>query len=149
MFRSGPVRLSIALVMLGYSAATVNAECIGFPFEHHVKYSDMVFRGVVTDVQRHDTHMVMTFQVSRVWKGKAGKTVVLHQIQGLDRATWPEDLVGREFLILASRLSEYDAKWVGAKASDVLFGVPNCLDSISISSAATQLKKLGRGRAPK
>ena len=147
MVSAGLVQLSMVLLLSGSVGGTANAECVGMPVESYIKHSDLVFRGVVTEAQRHESHIVMTFQVSRVWKGKMGRSIVLHQVLGMERATWPEDLIGREYVILASRLSEYERNVIGAKTIEV-FGIPQCMNAISIDHAAEYLKKLGRGRAP-
>ena len=141
------LRATLALTLLLLSALAASAECFHAPVSDYIKHSDRIFRGTVTDIEKHDTHLLITFRVSRVWKGNPGRTTVLHQLTGLDRATWPANPIGLEFLIFARRLSEDEREFIGTKGADV-FGVPICKHATSIGHASEFLKRLGKGRTP-
>lgn len=146
--RLGKARLPIIAVLAVYGTCSLNAECIGVPPEYHIKYSELIFRGVVTDVQDLKTHLVLTFRVSRVWKGKPLKTVVIYQVLGVESVRFPDNSVGQEYLILATALRDFEREIVQTRDAQA-FGIPQCTAPISINAAAEYLKKLGSGRAPK
>ena len=145
-------RLLAICLLVAFGAANARAECVGFPLDHYRKYADVVFRGVMTDIQRLDeSRAVVTFTVSRVWKGNVGRRFVLHQGHqlGPDRYSWPAEAAG-EYLVFATRLDESDRKAFDLTNRNA-FAVPMCWGGttpISHARAPDFLRQLGPGRAP-
>ena len=146
MPQSRLLQFSIAALLL--LPVEARGECITLKFSSVIKYSDLIFRGVVTSKEQLDTHTIINFRVTRVWKGKLGPSATTHNVWGIEHAGFPEELVGAEYLVLASRLTDYQRKFINAGSAE-LFGIPDCLPATPIAHASAQLKELGRGRAPR
>ena len=122
-----------------------------------LEYSDVVFRGVVRDVKTTGglidgstwpwTGWIVTFEVTRVWKGAVGSRFVLYSMRGAPDDAFTEFERGAEYLVFARRNSE-------ATTARFQLGLPTtygahaCGGTSSILSATKYLLDLGVGRSP-
>jgi len=142
-------RISLSVVLLCLSANAASAECVGLTLKNYVKYAAVIFRGVVEETTPvPDAGAMITLRVSRVWKGKVDRRVVLHQPFNIDGCYWGDSPVGTEHLIFASPLRDFEREWFHLQAGGL--AVPQCgAGTVPIANAATILKELGRGHSPK
>jgi hypothetical protein len=122
-----------------------------------LKHSDVVFRGTVREVKRAGplplsstvwhSSLIVTLDVSRVWKGHVGKQFVLH----IASAGGPDDAYrefarGREYLVFALRNSpETTALFHVAEPT---YGATGCGGTTSELWGMTYLLDLGPGASP-
>ena len=136
--------------VLAVGSTNAGAECARLSPDESLKSAHVVFRGVVTEVQRLDkSRTVVTLDVSRAWKGPVGKRMVLHQATShyLDYF-WPANAVGTEFLVFATRLTEPRRKAFKLTTPEA-FAVPMCGGGTApIAEAGPYVDALGPGRAP-
>jgi len=148
------VRSIVVCASLALAVASPRAECISLGLKSDRKYADLVFRGVITDLQHPDKRRsIVTFEVSRVWKGPVRKRMVLYQPEEdyLERYSWQTSTVGTEYLVFARRLDDSQRNAFDLKTRDA-FAVPTCkggTDEIVHPYARDYLRQLGRGRAPR
>ncbi len=115
----------------------MGCEIIVRTVRQQVKGADLVFRGTIEQL----TEREVVFKVARVWKGPVSDKITLPKIESGSpcmRGFYGNHLwVGNELLVYASRIPELNVQGY----------VP---DSARLArDAEVDLKKLGKGRAPK
>jgi hypothetical protein len=131
---------------------TVDAECVGFPLEHYVKYADVIFLGVVKDIREVDASKhIVTFEVSRVWKGPVRRTAVLYQAPwvAFDSYEFPRRAVGTQYLVFAARLTAPQRRDFALEGQQQRFAVPACGGGTTeLRDIRDAPRQLGAGRKP-
>ena len=139
------------ILLLIAPAAGVDAECVGFPLTHYVKYADLVFSGTIDELEQLDsTRTIVTFEVDRVWKGNVGRQIVLHQaLEGIDSFRLIGASTGSKYLVFANRLNAQQRQQFELSERQDAFGIPICGGGTQpLDSDDTVLRRLGRGRTP-
>lgn len=147
----------IAAVFYLASAAHAGADCER-PRSAVIalKYADLVFRGIVHDV-RTDREprfvsgswtpaWIVTFDVSRVWKGHVPKQFVLYVVQTKEDDAFESFERGSDFLVFAVCNSLEKTAVFGLK--EPTYGATNCGGTASMLSAVPYLVSLGPGKPP-
>jgi len=129
-----------------------------------LKQSDVVFRGTVrevrttggrgnqnvtpqgTEYQPGWTGWVVTFDVSRVWKGAVGNRFVLYSVRVTPDDAFTEFERGAEYLVFATRNSQ--AKSDLFRLGLPTFGAHACGGTTSLLWATKYLLDLGIGKSP-
>ncbi|MFA6106919.1 MAG: hypothetical protein WC745_04600 [Patescibacteria group bacterium] len=119
-------------------------ECAPASIDSALSNSDAVFAGKVSKIEYLDNpeqispepRTVVTFDVSQWWKGSDEKQAVLHTVHNTFTCNgyWFKD--NEEYLVYASR------------QSDGTFGTSFCQRTNTLSQAAEDLAKLGKGAPP-
>jgi hypothetical protein len=148
-------RISAILVCItgASSAGVVDAECIGFPVEHYLKYADIVFLGTVRNVTALDrSKQIVSVDASRVWKGAVRPSVVLYQAPwvAFDSYAFPNDAIDKQYLVFATRLTARQPEDVTLTEQEDAFAVPTCGGGTSeLRDVRDAPRQLGAGRAPR
>jgi hypothetical protein len=125
--------------------------------------SDVVFRGTIREVKttggRGDlnatlgsadhlgwTGWVVTFDVSRVWKGAVGSRILLHNVRVAPDDAFTEFDPGVEYLVFATRNSDKNS--ARFRVAGPTFGAHACGGTTSLLWATNYLLDLGIGRSP-
>ena len=100
--------LVVFVVLIGSSATTLHAECVGFLLKHHLRYADVVFAGTVTELEpAGGSKAIVHLDVSRVWKGAVPSRMVLYQARwGIDSVEFSAETVGMQYSVFAVRLDD-------------------------------------------
>jgi len=148
------IALSLAGLIFSSSQQTVACSCDGARGKAAVKASHLAFRGTVTNVDYLDTdtaqsepRIIVTFSVSRVWKGSVGREIVLHTIYNKYSCTGFYFQKGKEYLVFAYRNEERMAK--NFPLAKNTLGTNICNGTNLIESAKDDLRQIGKGREPK
>ena len=150
---SARFRLAATVGTMLSLASPAAADCNIPSGQKALERSDVVFRGVVRDVDHIAVRQratgpgwgsVVRFAVSRVWKGDLGTTFVLH-----NRAESAEDIpfeAGREYLVFAVLNEPSTSALFGLKLPS--FAARGCGGTQDILWASPSLIDLGAGRPP-
>ena len=158
----------IALSLLGFlaivSSQALACSCLSDPRAREaIKASHLAFRGTVTNVDYLDTdtpqsepRIIVTFSVSRVWKGPARREIVLHTVYNKFTCQGYYFKKGEEYLVFAYPNEEFLAnKFLPEKKT---LGTNYCNGTTVIDEASggrraqflrDYLREMGRGRRPK
>lgn len=170
------VRLAVCLSAVGLLAKPIAACSCSFPnVRTAVAKADLVFRGTLIKVEYLDPpksvpnilnkdrmvdvprRFLATLEVSGVWKGKLGQTIILHTREASSDCVgfWTD--IGKEVLVFANqgvvtpeepgvwRIPEWTDK-VAVGQTITFPGI--CTFNDEIKNATAILKKLGRSKAP-
>ena len=140
------------LLLLIAPASRVDAECVGFPLKHYVKYADLVFSGTIDELEPLDsTRTIVTFEVDRVWKGNVRRQTVLHHaLEGIDSFRLIGASTGSKYLVFATRLNARQRQQFELSERQDAFGIPTCGGGThKLDADDTMLRRLGRGRKPR
>src|SRR6185436_12272063 len=139
-----------ALLCLSTAAS---ADCSNPSPRVAVLRADVAFRGTARDVRpvggRSGTRgpwqgSIVTFDVSRVWKGDVGSTIVLHQTRdGEDDVTFES---GREYVVFARRNPAITSTLFGSAGPS--FAARPCSGALFTSPSTPDPLDLGPGHTP-
>jgi len=145
-------RILTVAVALASGTAGIRAECVGFSTSHNLQRADLVFSGTVTSVQQlDDRHELVTLNVEKVWKGPAGRRVILHDsLESIDSYRFPVDAIGQQYLVFADRLTSQQQAGFRLGEKEQAFGVPICGGGTGpLPQREREVRDLGRNRAPR
>lgn len=156
--KTAPV-LMIALSLFGFlsfgSSQALACSCLSNPrAKEALKASQVAFRGTVINVDYLDEdtpvsepRIVVTFSVSRVWKGPVRRSIVLHTVYNKTTCQGYYFKKGEEYLVFAYPNEEFMAnKFLPAKNT---LGTNYCNGTTGIDVADDYLREMGKGRKPK
>ena len=135
------------LVLAICAVATSSAECVVVSPSWMKKHSEHVFAGRLTEETPVGSGgLRLTFDVSRVWKGNTGKTVVLFQAASLDRVRLD---TGNDYIIFARAANKDDRERLQLIDGASVLVVPDCSGAIPMRGNERAVRQLGRSREPK
>ena len=148
------IALSLTGLMFIFSSKAIACDCTGPRGKAAVKASFVAFRGIVTKVEyldpdtaQSEPRIIVTFSVSRVWKGLVRSEVVLHTIYNKYSCAGFYFQKGKEYLVFAYPNEEDMAKkFPLAKKS---LGTNICNGTNLIELAKDDLREIGKGRKPR
>ncbi|MGH9970194.1 MAG: hypothetical protein ACREBG_20695 [Pyrinomonadaceae bacterium] len=154
MLKSVTILLSLATLILILSSPAAACSCLGRSGKAALKESQVAFRGTVAkvdyldpDTDQSEPRIVVTFLVSRVWKGPVRKKIVLHTIYNKYSCEGFYFQKGREYLVFAYANTESMAKrFLHVKNS---LGTDICYGTKLIDAAGDYLREIGKGRKPR
>lgn len=127
-----------------------------------LKQADLVFRGTVRELKTvgeprwHYAPFpravpvwhawIVSFDVSRVWKGLVGKRFVLHVAREQEDDAFEEFERGSEYLVFALRNSPQ--KTALFHATESTYGATNCGGTMPLLWGVKYLVELGPGKSP-
>jgi hypothetical protein len=146
--------LSLTGLMFIFSSQAIACDCTGPRGKAAVKASVAAFRGIVSkvvyldpDTAQSEPRIIVTFSVSRVWKGSVRNEVVLHTIYNKYSCAGFYFQKGKEYLVFAySNGEDMAKKFPLAKKS---LGTNICNGTNLIELAQDDLRDIGKGRNPK
>ena len=109
--------------------------------------ADMVFTGTLVKADNQD---ILTFRAGRIWKGPAGRDIVVYELE----PPYVESFVfheGARYLVFAKVLSAGDRRLAGLRPDDPLpFVMPRSCGSVPWPLAlSAELDKIARSRKPR
>ena len=119
-----------------------------------VKGARVAFRGTVTkvdyldeDTPQSEPRIVVTFSVSRVWKGTVGREFILHTLYNKYTCKGYYFKKDKEYLVFAYPNEEFMAnRFLPTKNT---WGTNYCNGTSDIESAKDYLSEIGKGRKPR
>lgn len=141
--------------LLIFASPVLACDCDGPRGKLALVEADAAFRGTITNIEFLDSktavsepRIIVTFSVSRVWKGDVKTTFLLHTKLN----SWGcggfyfED--GKEYLVFAYSTDgkATEELYGGAKNT---FGTHTCSGTTLIEKAEEDLRELGNGKKPK
>jgi hypothetical protein len=145
--------LSLASLMFVFPLQAMACSCVGPRGKAAVKASLVAFRGTVTkidyldpDTAQSEPRIIVTFLVSRVWKGLVRREIVLHTIYNKYSCAGFYFQKGKEYLVFAYPTEDHMAKRF-SPAKNTL-GTNICTGTNLIESAQDDLREIGKGRKP-
>lgn len=112
-----------------------NANCLMPALRDSIKNSKTIFSGKVISNEKEGDIRVVTFQVSRYWKGTIKRTMKVYYQENMRYQAWFE--TGKSYIVYAQ-----------ANDAGKLFD-SKCSATKNIEDAKADLKYLGKGRRPK
>jgi hypothetical protein len=142
-------RLSVLFICFPWLAGACSCVYPNQPNAREAAYA--VFDGVVTDVHyfksEQDGRTLVTFDISRSWKGSVGSTIKVH---AEERALMCDSYVfelGHRYIVYAIQ-QDSEAGWSDQyPAGTKILGVGGCILRIREDIKA-EASKLGKGRKP-
>lgn len=145
--------LGLAGLVLIFSPQAHACDCTGPRGKAAVKASAVAFRGTVTkveyldpDTDRSEPRIIVTFSVSRVWKGAPRREIVLHTIYNKYSCAGFGFEKGKEYLVFAY-FNEAETARKSGRAKKTL-GTNICNGTNLIQHAEDDLREIGEGRKP-
>ena len=151
--------LGMAFGLFGFNSSTALAcSCAPRPTDAALKYSHAVFSGKVIKIEYLDDskqrnpepRFIVTFKVSRAWKGVNSQEFVLHTIDNSWTCRGYYFRQDKEYLVFAYQNGAEDAqRFAPHKLPEESFGVSLCGGTKLLKEATNDLEVLGEGSVPK
>ena len=148
------IALSMAGLIFSSPPHAIACSCVGPRGKAAVKASLVAFRGTVTainyvdpDTAQTEPRIIVTFSVSRVWKGSPGRVIVLHTIFNKYSCAGFYFKKGKEYLVFAYRNKQHMAKRFPSAQNTL--GTDICNGTNLTEHAGEDLREMGKGRKPK
>jgi hypothetical protein len=152
---SGIVRAAVLAAALCVALPASACSCTGPRGDKALPAADAVFLGKVTAVQLLDPYsdtngveprMLVSFEVSRYWKGSSAKQAQLQTFRNKWSCSGYYFATGREYLVVAYRNEPGTA--ARFPPSDISLGVDICGATRPAVAAEEDLRLLGEGQVP-
>lgn len=147
--------VGLAIIALVLSIHTPKAEALScladsFSVEYQRDHAAAIFAGKVTNIKVIDPDSFMpqglvTFEVSKYWKGDIGKTITVASSLKAWSAQNDFYTVGNEYLVYANAVPEND---IAKTVSGNLLAIVDCGRTGPLVSAQADIAVLGEGKVP-
>ena len=140
--------------MLAFSSTALACDCVGPRGKMALAASHAAFRGTVTNIEYLDSktgqsepRILVTFLVSRVWRGTVKTNFVLHTVENSFSCAGFYFQKDKEYLVFAYSNDEATAKRFNDAKNT--FGTWTCSGTTVIETAKNDLQEIGKGKKPK
>jgi len=138
--------LTFAVSLL--TGASARAECVMLwkDIKDAKRLSAVVFSGTVVEMKGDPDGVFVTFDVDRVWKGRARRRLVMPLHTSLDSFRFEN---GRNYVVFADRLSPSDQRSMRVPTvTEPVFDVSSCSPTKPLDQAKDTVAILGRSTRP-
>ena len=136
----------LAVSMLVGSTTTARAECVSIPLRVSKQRADLMFSGVVTNMQVLTAgRVIVTFEVDQVWKGPIHRVTTIYQWMEPEAGPYEK---GAKYLVIAPRYALLDFLDKRREARDGV-GAASCGWGTPYERVKRELATLDRGHTPR